>query len=251
MLIKKKIITSVILILLLVASLASCHQNTSLTLRAEDDRMSGKVSSRLIIEPIFGMYLKNLDMFSGTETSLESLPTTITEMMDVFKNAQPNYVETSYFDEKTGRYTLDVNFDFLDFQSLAESSTQSAISEIISITKENGRTTIRADFNEQNRRSLEDYLPILLPMPENKNSQEKRAYFAEFAKIIVESQKQVSAAEKEIASSKIKINITTPRPITEILGGKITNEEGTQAMIEIPLSDIIYLDKDRVFSLTF
>ncbi len=226
----------------------SCQQKMDLALNDEGGgRISGHVNVNLIVQPIFGTYLKNLDLFSGIESPRDVLPTSISDPLTAYRYAQKNYKQNTSYDAKSGRYTVNVSFDFNDFQTLADPKIRS----IFSVFSMGNTTTIRAEFNDRNRKKLEEHLPILPPMPSERDSKAEKEYLGGLAQAIVEYQEKIPAAQKEIASSKMIINITTSRPISEIIGGKVTNSERTQAAMEIPLTEIIFLKKDHVFSLTF
>lgn len=240
-----------ILMVLYALLLPSCQQNMNLVLRVEENRLAGTVQSRLVLQPIFAMYLKNLDMFSGIEVPQDSLPTSVSDPLLDYSQNQSNYRQNTVYDPKTGKYTVDFSFDFFDFTTVAQTHIESIMSDIVSVKNENGITTIEAVFNEKNRQTIEQYLPILLPLPEEKNTRTEKAYLVELGEMIVESQQQVGKAEKEIVSSKVVVHVTTPRPIIDIQGGKITDSEHTKAVLEIPLTRIIFLQKDQTFSLTF
>ena len=230
----------------------SCQQKMDLALNDEGDgRISGQVNVNLIVQPIFGTYLKNLDLFSGIESPRDVLPTSISDPLTAYRYAQKNYKQNSAFDAKSGRYTVNVSFDFNDFQTLADPKIRSVLSDVISVFSTGNTTTIRAEFNDRNRKKLEEHLPVLPPMPAERDTKAEKEYLGGLAQAIVEYQEKIPAAQKEIASSKMIINITTSRPISEIIGGKVTNSERTQAVMEIPLTEIIFLKKDHVFSLTF
>ncbi len=245
--IKKNIISLFILFSLLF----SCQQKMNLSLNEMGGQISGHVQMDLTVQPIFGTYLKNLDLFSGIEAPKEVLPTSISDPLNAYRHTQKNYQQSSSFDTKSGRYSVHASFDFDDLHSLADPKIRSILSDILSISSLEGKTTIRAEFNEDNRKKLEEHLPILAPMPPERDTKAQQAYLNSLAQAIVEFQEKIPAAQKEIASSKITVHITTSRPISHIIGGKVINSEQTKAQIEIPLTEIIFLKKDYVFSLTF
>lgn len=245
--IKKNILSLFILFLLLI----SCHQKMNLSLNESAGQISGHIQMNLTIEPIFGAYLKNLDLFSGIEAPKEELPASISDPLNTYRQTQKNYQQSSSFDARSGRYSVNAGFDFEDLNTLADPKMRSIVSDILSVSSAAGKTTVRVEFNEDNRKKLEEHLPILPPLPPQRDAQAQRTYLGSLAQAIVEFQEKIPAAQREINTSQITIHVTAPRPIAQIIGGKVTNKEGTQAVFEIPLTEIIFLKKDCLFSLTF
>ncbi|MGL4525003.1 MAG: hypothetical protein ACRCVN_05735 [Spirochaetia bacterium] len=244
--------TKTICTTILFSVLLSCNQKISLTLSEDlNNKISGKVESQLYLAPIFSRYLKNLDIFSGVELPKEALPTTIANSLLPYKNNQQNYTENTTFEKKSQSYNVDFSFQFSNINSLTESHIKSLISDVVSVDHQASKTTLRIEFNQKNRQIFEKTLPLLLPMPTERNDTTKRAYIRELAQIISETERQSTQAQKEISLSTVQIQITTPRPILLISGGKITNTEKTQALIEIDLSKVIFLEKNQLFLITY
>ncbi|MCL2519942.1 MAG: hypothetical protein FWE37_02915 [Spirochaetaceae bacterium] len=230
----KKIILLTILFLLL-----SCSQQITLRL---NENLSGEVSGRLILKPLFSSYLKDLDMLMNPAAfEATALPGLIEEGLNFFAE-QNNYQQEVRF--AGGSFEVDYSLSFVNLNQFFNETEgdMALVNRLFTVTT--GRvTTLNFNLNRQNLTALRQFLP--LPNPQNFS---RAGYIDELARVLASPARR-EAARNEITASSFSLVVVTPRPILTVVGG--TPAAANRAVFTISLIDLLYVDTPLNFSLSY
>jgi len=245
MLIIRKVYLFVFLLLLL--SLISCNVSQEVFINGSGQ---GKIVTDVTLKPVLLETLGDLMMLSSPVERTDNFDELLvdTDNLAVHLTMKEGIDLAVVNHESRGRWVSEIKFS--DLNKLFSSSDELTSAQLIELqNRADGSIKITGKINRSNFDNLAQFFPILdnpdfAPFHPLKNGVVNYSEYRENVDFALD-QKGVKA----LNTSFLMLGFKTEGKITECAGGELTGQNS--ALVKIPLIDILVLNREITFSLTF